>query len=66
MKSSAGWWASASDAGIKRLADLPDAELTEAHPDLGPGVAASTGSRQRDQGVPVLWLDRRRRRWRSS
>ena len=42
-KSSAGWWACASMRGVKRLADLSDAELAEAHPQLGPEVRKVLG-----------------------
>ena len=44
--------------GLKRLADLSDAELAEADPRLGPEVRGVLGVENADQGVPVVWLDR--------
>ena len=44
--------------GLKRLADLTDAELAEADPQLGPEVAGRAGRRERHQGVPLVRLDR--------
>ena len=44
--------------GLKRLADLSDAELAEAHPRLGPEVRGVLGVDERGQGVPLVRLDR--------
>ena len=49
--------ASCERRGLKRLADLPDAELREAHPKLGPEVRSILGVENADQGFSVLWLD---------
>ena len=43
--------------GLKRLSDLSDAELIEAHPKLDSKARIGAGSRKRHQGVSVEWLN---------